>query len=200
MKKKLIMLLLSGILGIGSTVNVCADENKEARIKEIQTQIKQLQDELAELQKETEDGEAEKAVIGTEIVKDGFAKITMKDVSYQTVINPSDTSGVYTYYEVKNPGNIFLACHFDFTNLQTQAGSSLGDFLTLQATYEGGYEYEGWSLAEVNGYLDQYPNLLPLSTYDSWYLIEVPESLQDTPYELTLEMDGTTYQVVEEND
>ena len=71
MKKKLIMLLLSGILGIGSTVNVCADENKEARIKEIQTQIKQLQDELAELQKETEDGEAEKAVIGTEIVKDG---------------------------------------------------------------------------------------------------------------------------------
>lgn len=139
-----------------------------------------------------------KVSYGSTIESEGFSKIIIKDVSYQTIINPSDTSGFYSYYEVQNTDNIYLAINFDFTNLKTEAGYNLDDYLTFEVTYEGGYHYTGWSIAEDSGRLTPYPNLLPLANFNSWYLIEVPKSLQNTPYTLTFTMNGTTYQVSNE--
>ena len=134
-------------------------------------------------------------MIGDLVSINDFAEIEIKEVSYQTRINPTDTSGVYSYYEVQNTENIYLACNFNFTNLQTTSGYSLEDFISFQVVYEGGYTYTGWSVAEDSGSLSPYPDLRPLTTYNSWYLIEVPKKLQDTPYSLTFTMNETTYQV-----
>lgn len=136
-----------------------------------------------------------KVSVGDTITEDGFAEIKLKKISYQSRINPSDTSGFYTYYEVKNKDNIYLACQFDFTNLQEDAGYDLGDYLSFSVTYDGGYTYTGWSIAEDSGSLTTYPNLLPLTTFDAYYLIEVPKKLQGTDYTLTCTVNNTSYTI-----
>lgn len=138
---------------------------------------------------------AAKVHCGETITSENFAEMKLKSISYETRITPSDTSGVYSYYEVKNTDNIYLACNFDFKNLKTEAGTKLGDFLSFQVTYEGGYTYTGWTVAEDSNYLSQYPNLLPLSSYNSWCVMEVPKSLQNTPYTLTVTINGKEYQL-----
>ena len=131
--------------------------------------------------------------VGDTITEEGFAEIKLKKISYQTRINPSDTSGFYSYYEVKNKDNIYLVCQFDFTNLETDAGYDIGDYLSCSVTYDGGYTYTGWSTAEDSGTLTTYPNLLPLTTFNSYYVIEVPKKLQETPYTLTFTLNDTSY-------
>lgn len=133
--------------------------------------------------------------VGDTITEEGFAEIKLKKISYQTRVNPSDTSGTYIYYEVKNKDNIYLVCQFDFTNLQTDAGTSLGDYLSFSVTYDGGYTYTGWSTAEDSGSLTAYPYLLPLTTFNSYYVIEVPKKLQDTDYTLTLTINESSYNI-----
>lgn len=131
--------------------------------------------------------------VGDTITEEGVAEIKLKKISYQTRINPSDTSGFYSYYEVKNKDNIYLVCQFDFTNLETEAGYDIGDYLSFSVTYDGGYTYTGWSVAEDGGTLTTYPNLLPLTTFNSYYVMEVPKKLQETPYTLTFTIHDTSY-------
>ena len=131
--------------------------------------------------------------VGDTITEEGFAEIKLKKISYQSRINPSDTSGFYTYYEVKNKDNIYLVCQFDFTNLQTDAGYNIGDYLSFSVTYDGGYTYTGWSTAEDSGTLTTYPNLLPLTTFNSYYVIEVPKKLQESEYTLTCTLNDASY-------
>lgn len=154
--------------------------------------INEKDDQREEVQ-EQETEELEKIHIGQTITEEGFAEITLKNVSYESKITPKDTSSCYTYYEPKNSDTIYLACNFDFSNLKTKEGNQLEDYITFQVTYEGGYHYTGYAMAEQDNFLNQYPNLIPLSKYNSWYLMEVPISLQNTPYELKCTINGKTY-------
>ena len=52
---------------------------------------------------------AAKVHCGETITSENFAEMKLKSISYETRITPSDTSGVYSYYEVKNTDNIYLA-------------------------------------------------------------------------------------------
>ncbi len=135
--------------------------------------------------------------IGQSIKSDGEANVKIKSIKYTERVNPSDTSGAYSYYSCKNTSNIYLAVNYDFTNLQTVAHSDLRDFISMKAIYEGGYEYDGYAIAEASGRLTTVPNLIPLTEYDCWYLIEVPKTLQSTQYELQVTISGKTYSLIE---
>ena len=50
---------------------------------------------------------AAKVHCGETITSENFAEMKLKSISYETRITPSDTSGVYSYYEVKNTDNIY---------------------------------------------------------------------------------------------
>lgn len=134
--------------------------------------------------------------VGETVTEQGFADITIKEISYRTEVYPSDTSGVYTYYSVNNENNSYLAIRFDFTNLQTTAGYTLNDYVKFVVEYDGGYQYAGWSIAEEGGMLSSYPNLIPLSTFDSWYLIEVPNRLKDVAYKLVMVLGNSEYTII----
>lgn len=131
---------------------------------------------------------------GQAITVDNFAEITIKSVSYESEIHAANPNTVSSYYQVKNDNNIYLACNFDFTNLKTEAKGDIDDYVTMKVVYDGGYTYTGWGIAEDGGTLTPYPNLLPLSKYNSWYIIEVPKSLQETPYTLTVTINGYSYE------
>ena len=128
------------------------------------------------------------------VIVDGFAEVTVKSLDYRSQVYPSDTSGFYTYTDVQNPNSIYLACNFDLTNLQTESGIGVTDFVNCTATFEGGYQYTGYGMTDEGNRFSAFTSILPLSTVDAWYLIEIPTSLQGKPYELEFDIGGTKFE------
>lgn len=128
------------------------------------------------------------------VIVGGFAEVTVKSLDYRSQVYPSDTSGYYTYTDIQNPNSIYLACNFDLTNLQTESGISVVDFVNCTATFEGGYQYTGFGMVDEGNRFSAITSILPLSTVDAWYLIEIPTSLQGKPYELEFDIGGTKFE------
>ena len=200
MKKKIISILLAVCF---ITVPIVANAEFDYSVLDemAEEELKALKDEVAKrlgAEEPTEDS-TEKVGFGTVIKEDGVAEIVIKSTSYKTEVYPSDTSGYYTYYEIKNPNNIYLACNYDLTNLSSEAKGNIENIISFQATFEGGYNYSGWSVVEDEPTkLNAYPNLLPLTKYNSWCLIEVPNTLQDVSYTLNCTINGKKYEITED--
>lgn len=135
----------------------------------------------------------EKMLVGETFIQENVCEITINEIDYTQRVNPSETTTLYRYYEVDNDEAIFLACNFDLVSLHKEVEYDLDEFVEFSVEYESGYSFSGWCVGEEGGSLSAYPSILPLTTLNSWCIIEVPISLQETEYELTVVIDGVHY-------
>lgn len=133
-------------------------------------------------------------VIGTPVENPDFANMTLTKVEYTEDLMPSNTAGYYTHYPVENTSNIYLALHFNITNLQSNAKRE-DTFVSATATYMDKYNYTGFVIVEDSdgGGFSQYEDISPLSERHFVCLIEVPKTVMENPAALDINFGGTEY-------
>ena len=114
-----------------------------------------------------------------------YATLTFLGVDYTDVVVPSDTSGSYSHYEIKNASNTYLVVKFDITNY-TSTAKDAENYTNLKAVYANKYTYTGFTVVEDENQkgFNMYENILPLSTRTFYCLIEVPKTV--TQYDPTI--------------
>ncbi len=123
-----------------------------------------------------------------------IAKAVFKSVKFTTDLLPSNTSGYYNHYPVDNASNTYLAVRFDITNNQTSA-RDCEEFVNVTATFMEKYTYTGFVVVEdTDGKgFSSYEDIDPLSTRKFYFLIEVPKTVAESNYELTISFAGEEY-------
>lgn len=142
MKKKLITLLLCGMLAVTSTVPVLADE-KDDKIAELEAQVADLQKTVEELQTElskyTEGTNQEEYKIGETWTVPGQWSLT---------INSVEETADRNQYEEKQPGAVYIVT-YTYENLGYEDDVMNGLFLGLESgnivdsAGKMGYSYPG---------------------------------------------------------
>ena len=128
-----------------------------------------------------------------------YAKLQFKGIEYTDDWLPSNTSGVYSHYEIDNLDEIYLVAKFDITNYQNSAKDT-GTFVGEKALFEDKYSYTGIVIAEdADGkILRSYGDIKPLSTSHVYVLIEVPKVIMDKKMELTIAFNKQEYSYIKE--
>ncbi|MBP1988737.1 hypothetical protein [Paenibacillus eucommiae] len=131
-------------------------------------------------------------------VDEAYAELTILDAKFETSVKPPKASGMYSYYEVKDPGKIYAHISFAFKNLMT-IGKDAEEAISVRLIYNNKYEYRGFStIEEDNGSNFTYSNIVkidPLSTERIHYVIEVPVEVKDSglPVVFVIRMNETDY-------
>ncbi len=84
------------------------------------------------------------------MVVNDFAEITLKSNNLGQIINPPNPGDFYTYYENKEPNQVFLDTVITVKSLQT-SGKEASDFVSVKIIYDDKYEYTTFSTLEENG-------------------------------------------------
>ena len=187
------------------------DGSLETRITELEAENKRLKDELESLTGEegvstdnrkkspTED-KAKKNVIGLgeAVVIDDYAEMALEKTDLAKRINPPNPDTVFSYYETKEAGNIYLDTVVNVKSLLTTAKTS-DEFLNVKVQYDGKYEYDTFSAIEENGGTDFTSSIIsdidPLLSQKLHFLAEIPETIanDDKPIEIILSIQGKEY-------
>lgn len=136
--------------------------------------------------------------IGDEIGSEEFATILFNGIQYTDDLLPSNTSGLYTHYQIDGTDNTYLVICFDLTNFQSSTKDA-GTFIGIKAKYMDKYEYTGRIVTEDEdgaGFGSSYEGIDPLTTRKCYYLIEVPKLVIENEVELTISFDGKEYMYV----
>jgi len=131
---------------------------------------------------------------GETIEAKDYATLQFIGTEYTDDLCPSDTSSVYSHYEIDNPINTYLVVKFDITNLTTDAKES-DSFVGIKAQYMNRYTYTGFTVVEDEDQkgFDRYEDILPLSTRHFYCLIEVPKAVTETDVSITIAFNGQEY-------
>ena len=116
--------------------------------------------------------------------------------TFTDTILPTDVSGPYSYYEVDNTDNTYLALSFQLTN-EMSDGHDMDKFLYCTATFDGKYSYTGFLVAEEEdgtGF-DSYVTLDPLAPRHVLCLIEVPDTVVEMPVSISVIFDKQEYTI-----
>ncbi len=125
------------------------------------------------------------------------ATLKLLGCEYTKEVKPSNTDGAYSYYNCETEGNIYLVLAFELTNYKTE-GASAESFVGVRALYDGKYEYAGFVSKEKGDKkgFSTFDDIVPLECVMAVGVIEVPESLMETTFEISVMIDGTEYTVV----
>lgn len=128
------------------------------------------------------------------VEKEDVAKLVFKSVKITDDLLPPNTSGYYRHYPVDNASNTYLVAIFDITNNYTTA-RDCEEFVNVTATFMDKYTYTGFVVVEdTDGKgFSSYEDISPLSTRRFYYLIEIPKTVADGDYELTITFAGEEY-------
>lgn len=117
---------------------------------------------------------------GDVIEAEDFAQIKFNGAKYKNELLPSNTSGYYSYYSVKDVDNTYLIISMDITNYQ---GSSrnIDSFVGARVTYLDKYTYTGFVVAEESDHtgFDAYASISPLTEKTVYFVIEVPKKVTE---------------------
>ena len=132
-----------------------------------------------------------------EMISNESQEITINSVSLSYKVEPSDTSGFYTYYTASE-GNVFIDVDMSVKNLQKQ-DLSCDEIFSITADYNNGYIYKGFPIVNDATTGFTYANIsviTPLETKGMHYLIECPQEVEESnlPLFLLINLDGITYQ------
>lgn len=133
--------------------------------------------------------------IGDTIDITDYISCVLNSVSYADAVYPSDTSSFYNYYQVDNTSNTYLVFDFDMTNYQSEA-KQINTFMGIKALYMEKYSYSGFLVCEDGvTTLSNYSSVNPLTPIKAYYIIEVPKTVIDSPFDATISMNGNEYQL-----
>lgn len=119
--------------------------------------------------------------IGEVMVVKDFAEITINSNNFGQVINPPNPGDFYTYYENKEPDQVFLDTVISVKSLLT-TGKSSDEFVSVKIIYDDKYEYTSSAAIEDKGGADfTYTNITyiePLQTGVLHFLSSVPSQVE----------------------
>lgn len=131
--------------------------------------------------------------VGDVIGDKNYATAEFLDYKFIDKVVPSNTNGFYNYYEVGNSDNTYLAMEFLVTNYQEDE-KDIDTFLSARATFMGKYKYTGFPVGEdEETSLSSYAEITPLSSMKVYYLIEVPKTVMDEDYEVSVMFNKKEY-------
>lgn len=180
------MVLVVGLLGgCGTDTNKKdeatsqSDSNTEVANEKVEEQegVKEQTDtkpkKEVEEQKVLNQGEVE--------VIDNIGEVLIKGHAIQKNITPPNPGNYYTYYENKEPGQIYVDVVLQYKNLETTSVSA-DDIASIKVYYDDKYEFPSFSTIEENGGADfTYSNIVgvsPLQTATLHYLASLPEEIE----------------------
>lgn len=131
---------------------------------------------------------------GDKLSKKDLSEVTIKSIKFTDKVEPSNPSSYYTYYEVKDTSNTYLALKINVKNLK---GDSLDADKVMNAKliYNDKYTYDCFSTIEKDGTFT-YTNITsidPLKKSVIYYLFEVPKEVKDGDVELQINYAGDKY-------
>ena len=133
---------------------------------------------------------------GDELTAADYAALVYHNYTFTDTILPTDVSGPYSYYEVDNTDNTYLALSFQLTN-EMSDGHDMDKFLYCTATFDGKFSYTGFLVAEEEdgtGF-DSYVTLDPLAPRHVLCLIEVPDTVVEMPVSISVIFDKQEYTI-----
>ncbi|OEC01369.1 hypothetical protein GY31_13860 [Lysinibacillus sphaericus] len=137
--------------------------------------------------------------IGEVAVVNDFAEITVNSNNFGQVINPPNPGDFYTYYENKEPDQVFLNTVITVKSLQT-SGKSASDFVNVKIIYDNKYEYTTFSTLEEDGGANftytNITNIEPLQSGVLHFLASVPSNIENDgkPLKAVISVKGNTYE------
>ena len=134
--------------------------------------------------------------VGDVVGNEEYATIEYIGAQFAERLNPSNTSGAYTYVEVENSDNTYLILEFKLTNYQSNE-KDIDTFIGANAKFMDKYKYFGYAVSEDK---DQkgvwaYNKVSPLETARAFILIEVPKSIVDKDYSVEVCFDKQFYTI-----
>ena len=132
------------------------------------------------------------SVVGNNTVQE-VCEYYLKGVDVKTRIEPSITTGTYTYYDVQTEGNTYIDIILDIKNLNNEAKTA--DDLIAAKIKINSNEYTCFSIAESadGSDLENSASINPLETRVIHYLAEVPITEATGEIEVILTINGKDF-------
>ncbi len=157
-----------------------------------------INDEVYEATFDLEEVKPEKSYVekGDKLKEEDLSEVTIKSIKFTDKVEPSNPSSFYTYYEVKDAANTYLALKINVKNLK---GDSLDAdrVMNVKLIYDDKYTYDCFSTIEGDGTFN-YTNITsidPLEKAVMYYIFEVPKEVKDGVVELQLNYVGEKYYI-----
>lgn len=139
--------------------------------------------------------------LGETVVVDGYGEFSIKSAELTQKVTPPNPDAFYSYYEVKDPNEIYLDVIMDFKN-STTIGIGADEVTSVKVIYGEGYEYSTFSAMEESGGSDfTYTNINkvePLKSIRLHYLAELPieAKTSDKSIKLQFTVYDSDYEVI----
>ena len=132
------------------------------------------------------------------VTKEGSYELSVTGFDIAKKILPPDTSGAYSYYEVKTDGHQYLDLKIDYKNLEA-SGISADEAASAKIKYAGKYEYTSFSVIEDGDGDFTYSNITeiaPLTVGKMHYLFDIPDEVANGTDSIvaTISVKGNTYE------
>ncbi len=117
------------------------------------------------------------------IVENDYCEMTIKHAEFTQTVMPTNASGFYSYYEVKDNNKTYAHLIVNYKNLKT-TGANADEIATVKLLYDNTYSYTGFSAIEESGGSDfTFSNITEIDPLDIGvihYIIEVPKIVQES--------------------
>ncbi len=191
-------------------------EQLKEQVNKLTTENQELKDQLATASSPTEENNTQASSIepspsvsitpepepiieiNKPLALSDFAEITLTKAKFTSKVVPPKPDSFYTYYEVKDPSNIYLDIVLKVKSLLTSEKGS-DEFAKVTVKYDDKYEYDSFSTIEESGGGNfTYTNITsiePLKSGTLHYIAELPiEASEDNKsIKIYVSLQGTDY-------
>lgn len=131
---------------------------------------------------------------GQTIGDEEYAKLKLNGVEFTNSVVPTHPGDYFTYYEVENTSNTYMVVKMSITNYQS-SGKEADELVYAKARFSEKYEYNGFIVKEnsAGDDLEQYGQIDPLEEANMYLIIEVPKSVVESTYEISLMFNNQEY-------
>ncbi len=140
---------------------------------------------------------AAQILIGDTVEQSGVAAVTVTSVNVADQVNPSDTKGHYSFYDIKDEKNTYLHVVMDVRN-DSRVAIPVAQAAGMVAFYPDGTMYEGFAVVEADDHKSFYTDSVIESgaTAQVHYLIEVTKPAERTEAELMISFGTAQYYIL----
>lgn len=124
---------------------------------------------------------------------DKYATLKFIGIDFTDDVIPSNVNDYYGHYAIENSTNTYMVIKTNVTNYQSTA-KAMDKLVFARATFSGKYEYSGFVVRESSSGDDfDYNPVNPLENANIYIIIEVPKTVIETPYEVSLIFNNQEY-------
>ena len=136
--------------------------------------------------------------IGELISIEDYCEFTVSQADFTQRVNPTNPDSYYSYYEVKDPKDIFLDTIIEFKNNST-ISLDPSEVIDVKVLYDNKYNYTSFTVAEKSGGgdMETFAKVDPLSHAKTHSIAEMPIEVRDSGKEvaITISIYGNIYKL-----